>query len=61
MVRGKNDIEDIKKGVSEGGADYIGKRLKVDILKVGMNKIVKWKEEWDRKFCIGDIGVSEMR
>ena len=60
MLTAKNDIEHIKKGLTEGADDYIAKPFNLDILKLRINKILKWKQECHRKFSIADIPVSDI-
>ena len=60
MLTAKNDIEHIKKGLTEGADDYIAKPFNLDILKLRINKILKWKQEFHRKFSIADIPVSDI-
>lgn len=60
MLTAKGDIEHIKEGLTEGADDYIPKPFNLDILKLRINKILKWKQDSYRKFALSNIPVSDI-
>ena len=60
MLTAKNDIEHVTQGFVEGADDYIQKPFNLDILKLRMRRILKWKQECYRKFAIADIPTSDI-
>lgn len=60
MLTAKNDIEYITKGFTEGADDYIQKPFNLDVLKLRINRIFKWKRECYKKFALEDIPTSDI-
>ena len=49
-----------KEGLTEGADDYIPKPFNLDILKLRINKILKWKQDSYRKFALSNVPVSDI-
>ena len=60
MLTAKNDIEHITIGLTEGADDYIGKPFNLDILRLKINKILKWKSDCQKRFSIADIPICDI-
>lgn len=60
MLTAKNDVEHITQGFMEGADDYVQKPFNLDILKLRIQRILKWKHECYRKFAMADIPTSDI-
>ena len=60
MLTAKNDVEHVTQGFVEGADDYVQKPFNLDILKLRIQRILKWKRECYRKFAIADIPTSDI-
>lgn len=52
LLTAKNDNESTKEGLTYGADDYIQKPFNIDILKLRINKILRWKNESYKSFTL---------